>query len=188
MSPCTTKGGISLYNIDNISHTDFVYHSDVVVSYLCFIQIFYSRSKTRTPTYLIIIMKSQRLCVEQRSLATLRVLTQFREGARAPNPPGPMASSEIEVVEDATPAATSGGAGRAVAEVARQEGEGEALKDDVYTGAAYGDLEKLHRLVEREGRSVTVQDALGYHALQWAALNNRVATAQYILEVGAPSP
>ncbi|XP_008645330.2 protein S-acyltransferase 24 isoform X1 [Zea mays] len=96
-----------------------------------------------------------------------------------------MASSEIEVVEDATPAATSGGAGRAVAEVARQEGEGEALKDDVYTGAAYGDLEKLHRLVEREGRSVTVQDALGYHALQWAALNNRVATAQYILEHGA---
>jgi ankyrin repeat protein len=64
----------------------------------------------------------------------------------------------------------------------------EALKDDVYTGAAYGDLEKLHRLVEREGRSVTVPDALGYHALQWAALNNRVAAAQYILEVGPPSP
>jgi palmitoyltransferase len=99
-----------------------------------------------------------------------------------------MASSEIEVIEDAAPAATTGGAGPAVAEGAGQEGEVEALKDDVYTGAAYGDLEKLHRLVEREGRSVTVPDALGYHALQWAALNNRVAAAQYILEVGSPSP
>ncbi|XP_066317993.1 protein S-acyltransferase 24-like isoform X2 [Miscanthus floridulus] len=97
-----------------------------------------------------------------------------------------MASSEIEVIEDAAPAATTGGAGPAVAEGAGQEEEEEeALKDDVYTGAAYGDLEKLHRLVERDGRSVTVPDALGYHALQWAALNNRVAAAQYILEHGA---
>jgi palmitoyltransferase ZDHHC13/17 len=63
----------------------------------------------------------------------------------------------------------------------------ELTKNDVYTGTAYGDLEKLHRLVEREGRSVMVQDALGYHALQWAALNNCVTAAQYILEVGAPS-
>ena len=109
-----------------------------------------------------------------------------REGARPPDPPGSWRRSEIE---DAAPAATTGGAGPAVAEGAGQEGEEEeALKDDVYTGAAYGDLEKLHRLVEREGRSVTVPDALGYHALQWAALNNRVATAQYILEVGPPSP
>ncbi|RLN08898.1 protein S-acyltransferase 24-like [Panicum miliaceum] len=84
-----------------------------------------------------------------------------------------MASSEIE----AEPAVASG---------AGQEGEEEEeLKDDVYTGAAYGDLEKLHRLVEREGCSVAEPDALGYHALQWAALNNRVAAAQYILEHGA---
>ncbi|CAL5059892.1 unnamed protein product [Urochloa decumbens] len=100
-----------------------------------------------------------------------------------------MASSEIEVVDDtetvSTAPATSDGAGPAVAAGAGQEGEEEALKDDVYTGAAYGDLEKLHRLVEREGRSVTEPDALGYHALQWAALNNRVAAAQYILEHGA---
>ncbi|CAL5023585.1 unnamed protein product [Urochloa decumbens] len=100
-----------------------------------------------------------------------------------------MASSEIEVVDDtetvSTAPATSDGAGPAVAAGAGQEGEEEALKDDVYTGAAYGDLGKLHRLVEREGRSVTEPDALGYHALQWAALNNRVAAAQYILEHGA---
>jgi palmitoyltransferase ZDHHC13/17 len=103
-----------------------------------------------------------------------------------------MASSEIEVVDDtatvSAAAATGGGAEPAVPSGAGQEGEEEeALKDDVYTGAAYGDLEKLHRLVEREGRSVAEPDALGYHALQWAALNNRVAAAQYILEVGFPT-
>ncbi|CAN6230604.1 unnamed protein product [Urochloa humidicola] len=101
-----------------------------------------------------------------------------------------MASSEIEVVDDteavSTAPATADGAGPAVAAGAEQEeGDEEALKDDVYTGAAYGDLEKLHRLVEREGCTVTEPDALGYHALQWAALNNRVAAAQYILEYGA---
>jgi palmitoyltransferase len=90
-------------------------------------------------------------------------------------------ASEIEVLEDTTAAAV------ATTAVATAAGEADAaeesLKDDVYTGAAYGDLEKLHRLVEREGRSVTDPDGLGYHALQWAALNNRVAAAQYILEV-----
>jgi palmitoyltransferase len=100
-------------------------------------------------------------------------------------------ASEIEVLEDTTaaaaaPAATIGGgevAGAGAGEEGEAAADAEALKDDVYTGAAYGDLEKLHRLVEREGRPVTEPDALGYHALQWAALNNRVAAAQYILEV-----
>jgi len=59
----------------------------------------------------------------------------------------------------------------------------ESLRNDVYTAAAYGDLEKLHRLVESEGCSVSVPDSLGYYALQWAALNNRSAAAQYIIEV-----
>uniref|UniRef100_A0A0E0ACH2 protein S-acyltransferase n=1 Tax=Oryza glumipatula TaxID=40148 RepID=A0A0E0ACH2_9ORYZ len=63
--------------------------------------------------------------------------------------------------------------------------EDDSLKNDVYTAAAYGDLEKLQRLVEGEGHPVTEPDGLGYHALQWAALNNRVAAAQYILEHGA---
>jgi palmitoyltransferase len=93
-------------------------------------------------------------------------------------------ASEIEVLEDTTAAAavvTATATGAAAAGEA--DAAEESLKDDVYTGAAYGDLEKLHRLVEREGRSVTEPDGLGYHALQWAALNNRVAAAQYILEV-----
>ncbi|TVU01986.1 hypothetical protein EJB05_52521, partial [Eragrostis curvula] len=104
-----------------------------------------------------------------------------------------MASSEIEVVEDAAPvsatASAPGAGGEAgPAAVAGAGQEEDALKDDVYTGAAYGDLEKLHRLVEREGHSVTEPDGLGYHALQWAALNNRVAAAQYILEVRFSTP
>ncbi|KAJ6741907.1 PROTEIN S-ACYLTRANSFERASE 24 [Salix viminalis] len=60
----------------------------------------------------------------------------------------------------------------------------DSLKNDVYTAAAYGDLEKLQRLVESEGCSVSVPDSIGYYALQWAALNNRTAAAQYIIEHG----
>ena len=63
--------------------------------------------------------------------------------------------------------------------------EDESLKNDVYTASAYGDLEKLHRLVECEGCSVSEPDGLGYYALQWSALNNRSAVAQYIIEVVA---
>ncbi|KAH9311456.1 hypothetical protein KI387_026491, partial [Taxus chinensis] len=59
------------------------------------------------------------------------------------------------------------------------------LKDDVYTASAYGDLDKLNRLVENEGCSVSQPDAGGYYALQWAALNNRAAAAQYLIEHGA---
>ena len=62
-------------------------------------------------------------------------------------------------------------------------GNDESLREDVYTAAAYGDMEKLQRLVEREGHSLSKPDALGYYALQWAALNNRIAPARYILEV-----
>ena len=65
--------------------------------------------------------------------------------------------------------------------------EDEALKNDAYTATTYGDLEKMQRLVEGEGRSVREPDGGGYHALQWAALNNRVAAAQYILEVWFPT-
>lgn len=97
-------------------------------------------------------------------------------------------SSEIEVVEEeaqlsqqsgrdvATAAANGGGLNGLIAD--------ESLRNDVYTAAAYGDLEKLHRLVESEGCSVSEPDALGYFALQWAALNNRTAAAQFIIEHG----
>ncbi|XP_078443252.1 ankyrin repeat family protein with DHHC zinc finger domain-containing protein [Wolffia australiana] len=84
-------------------------------------------------------------------------------------------SSEIElVVEGEEEGSAKKGAGE----------QAEELKNDVYTAAAYGDLEKLQRLVEEEGCSVSEPDGLGYHALQWAALNNRTAAAQYIIEHG----
>ncbi|XP_028760732.1 protein S-acyltransferase 24 isoform X2 [Neltuma alba] len=92
-------------------------------------------------------------------------------------------SSEIEVVEEVQsrnqPLAAPG-----TASSAYEVGE-EGLRNDVYTAAAYGDLEKLHRLVDQEGCSVSEPDGLGYYALQWAALNNRAAAAQYIIEHGA---
>lgn len=100
-------------------------------------------------------------------------------------------SSEIEVVdemESRDPAATAGigngggGGGESAANASGRESD-ESLRNDVYTAAAYGDLEKLQRLVECEGCSVSETDGLGYHALQWAALNNRTAAAQYLIEV-----
>ncbi|TVU08302.1 hypothetical protein EJB05_41702 [Eragrostis curvula] len=100
-------------------------------------------------------------------------------------------ASEIEVLEDTTVSTSSAsGVTSLVAAAAGADGAGaetaedESLKNDVYTAAAYGDLEKLQRLVEGEGRPVSEPDGGGYHALQWAALNNRVAAAQYILEHG----
>ncbi|KAK4369898.1 hypothetical protein RND71_009373 [Anisodus tanguticus] len=62
--------------------------------------------------------------------------------------------------------------------------ESSSLRNDVYTASAYGDMEKLQRLVESEGCSVSEPDGLGYYALHWAALNNRTAAAQYIMEHG----
>lgn len=82
-------------------------------------------------------------------------------------------ASEIEVVAEGSASPVS---------VAGEEGP----KDDVYTAAAYGDLEKLQRLVEGDGCSVSETDGLGYYALQWAALNNRSAAARYIIEVRLP--
>ncbi|KAF5945877.1 hypothetical protein HYC85_016105 [Camellia sinensis] len=102
-------------------------------------------------------------------------------------------ASEIEVVEeiesrDRESAAAAVAAGGGEAEIGGGGGGGggedESLRNDVYTAAAYGDLEKLQRLVECEGCSVSEPDGLGYYALQWAALNNRTAAAQYIIEHG----
>uniref|UniRef100_M4CDL5 S-acyltransferase n=1 Tax=Brassica campestris TaxID=3711 RepID=M4CDL5_BRACM len=87
-------------------------------------------------------------------------------------------SSEIEVVEEVQSIHKENG------ESSSKPIEDESLKNDVYTAAAYGDLEKLHRLVECEGCSVSEPDGLGYYALQWSALNNRSAVAQYIIEHG----
>ncbi|CAN1159352.1 Protein S-acyltransferase 24 [Linum perenne] len=96
-------------------------------------------------------------------------------------------SSEIEVVEEEEVVDSGNHAGIAAAS-ANGCGDNvagdESLRNDVYTAAAYGDLEKLQRLVESEGCSVSEPDGLGYYALQWAALNNRTVAAQYIIEHG----
>ena len=91
-------------------------------------------------------------------------------------------ASEIEVVEEVesrnreSAAAGSG-------EAAAIGGDDDSLRNDVYTAAAYGDMEKLQRVVGSENCSVSEPDGRGYDALQWAALNNRTAAAQYIIEV-----
>lgn len=96
-------------------------------------------------------------------------------------------SSEIEVVDEVESrdheSALSSAAGNSSGGVGANGIREESMRDDVYTAAAYGDLEKLQRLVECEGCSVSEPDGLGYYALQWAALNNRTAAAQYIIEV-----
>lgn len=93
-------------------------------------------------------------------------------------------ASEIEVVDEVEFKSTSaGGISVAGESIANDANTDESLRNDVYTAAAYGDMEKLQRLVEREGFSVSEPDGLGYYALQWAALNNRTAAAQYIIEV-----
>lgn len=89
-------------------------------------------------------------------------------------------ASEIEIVAE-------GGTVRENGEVS-SAGDGlksdeDQKKDDVFTAAAYGDVEKLRRLVEVKGFSVVEPDSGGYYALQWCALNNRLAAAQYLIEV-----
>jgi len=94
--------------------------------------------------------------------------------------------AEIEVVSD--------GARREIedeeAERRRRGGAAVAEPDpvvDVYSAAAYGDLERLREFVERGGAAAALRepDGNGYHALQWAALNNYPHVALYILEHGA---
>ncbi|KAG5255343.1 protein S-acyltransferase [Salix suchowensis] len=90
-------------------------------------------------------------------------------------------SSEIEIVEedgvaqsnDRESTAVHGGNSNNGIVVVGEDN----LKNDVYTAAAYGDSEKLQRLVESERCNVSVIDNLGYYALQWATLNNRTAPA-----------
>lgn len=91
-------------------------------------------------------------------------------------------SSEIEVVDDDEVHQSRGNDDHQQPSSSSSPAE-ETLRNDVYTAAAYGDLEKLQRLVEHEGCPVSEPDGLGYYALQWAALNNRAAAAQYIIEV-----
>ena len=94
--------------------------------------------------------------------------------------------AEIEVVSD--------GARREdedeEAERRRRGGAAVAEPDpvvDVYSAAAYGDLERLREFVERGGAAAALRepDGNGYHALQWAALNNYPHVALYLIEVAS---
>ncbi|KFK33845.1 hypothetical protein AALP_AA5G067400 [Arabis alpina] len=89
-----------------------------------------------------------------------------------------MSSEIVEVVEEVESKPNENG------ESSSNGIDDESLRNDVYTAAAYGDLEKLHRLVDSDGCSLSLPDGLGYYALQWAALNSRTAVAQYIIEHG----
>ncbi|XP_042506786.1 protein S-acyltransferase 24-like isoform X1 [Macadamia integrifolia] len=91
-------------------------------------------------------------------------------------------ASEIEVVDEGE-CQTVANSGISTGTIGIVAGD-ESIRNDVYTAAAYGDLEKLQRLVESKGCSVSEPDGSGYYALQWAALNNRTAAAQYIIEHG----
>ena len=54
---------------------------------------------------------------------------------------------------------------------------------DVFAACSYGDFEKLRKFVEQDGASVSLPDANGYYALQWASLNNFPDIVQYLIEV-----
>ncbi|KDD72708.1 hypothetical protein H632_c2992p0, partial [Helicosporidium sp. ATCC 50920] len=56
----------------------------------------------------------------------------------------------------------------------------------VWRSAAYGDLESLQRLSELSPRAIFSPDAQGYYALQWAALNGRLAALEWLLSRGVP--
>ncbi|CAD7697307.1 unnamed protein product [Ostreobium quekettii] len=77
--------------------------------------------------------------------------------------------------DDAPPQGAS-----ATAEVAEAE-----VVDSAWKACAYGDFEKLREFVSSDPECVNRPDEQGYTPLQWAALNNRVSVASFLLERGA---
>jgi len=70
----------------------------------------------------------------------------------------------------------------------KKEEEDEEKEWDVWRAAAYGNQEKLEFFVNNAPSSsiiIDAKDANGFRPLQWAALNNRVAIAKYLLDLGA---
>lgn len=57
--------------------------------------------------------------------------------------------------------------------------------DTISKACAYGDFDKLKQFVEADPSCIDKPDENGYRALQWAALNNRVAETTYLLNQGA---
>ncbi|CAL6272174.1 unnamed protein product [Bathycoccus prasinos] len=70
----------------------------------------------------------------------------------------------------------------------KKKEEEEEKEWDVWRAAAYGNQEKLEHFVNNAPSSsiiIDAKDANGFRPLQWAALNNRVAIAKYLLDLGA---
>ena len=63
--------------------------------------------------------------------------------------------------------------------------EKEEKEWDVWRAAAYGNEEKLEQFTSADRTLVNATDANGFRPLQWAALNNRVAIANRLLDLGA---
>lgn len=57
--------------------------------------------------------------------------------------------------------------------------------DTLSKACAYGDLDKVRQFVDADPSCVNKPDENGYFPLQWAALNNRVPEATYLLQKGA---
>ena len=56
---------------------------------------------------------------------------------------------------------------------------------DLWRAAAYGNVEAMTRMIDADEGCVNAPDGSGFRALQWAALNNRVAAATLLLERGS---
>ncbi|RVX05192.1 Protein S-acyltransferase 24 [Vitis vinifera] len=103
-------------------------------------------------------------------------------------------SSEIEVVDEVEsrdPAINGGGAagGGFSGEPSGIGAADESLRNDVYTAAAYGDMEKLQRLVEFEAvrfpSRMGLVDHTGQTALHWCAVRGAIQVAELLLQEGA---
>jgi palmitoyltransferase len=57
--------------------------------------------------------------------------------------------------------------------------------DTVSKACAYGDFAALQAFVSADASAANRPDDQGYRPLQWAALNNRVTEATYLLSQGA---
>jgi len=79
---------------------------------------------------------------------------------------------------------TSGGEGASRCSPGSRQSDGIFI-DSVYKACAYGDVDKLHQMVENKPSLVNEPDPQGYYCLQWGALNNRVAVCSYLIEKGA---
>jgi len=75
--------------------------------------------------------------------------------------------------------------GEAPSASATPRSQAEPAIDTIYKACAYGDVDKLRLFVEQEPALVNAADPQGYFALQWGALNNRVAVCSYLIEKGA---